>query len=406
MLTPGFLKAAAAPSTVLPGIDVLARQRFRPLWNKRVGLLTHPAGVNRAGQSTVNVLQRAAEVRLVALFGPEHGIYGNEKANVPVDDKIDPRTGLPVFSLYGKFRRPTAAMLDLIDTIVIDLQDIGSRSYTYVSCMRYVIEEAFKARKEVIVLDRPNPLGGLKTDGPPLEEQWMSYVGAFRVPYVHGLTIGELANYAHKASGVLQIDSKIRRQGQLSVIPMQGWRRHMLWTDTGLRWIPTSPAIPDLSAAAGYPMTGLGTQLGAFTHGYGTRYPFRLLQFPGIAPETIAANLTARRIAGVGFKILSFRHRNQTRRGCYVEITDWQALQPTELSLHMMALACQWSDRNPFSSASSAQQGLFLKHLGDSTVLEALQNNGPAIPIDRFLNQWKAYNQAYRAAIAPFLLYR
>ena len=161
------------------GIDVLEESGFRAIAGKRVGLLTHPAGLNRRGESSIDVLRRAHNVRLVALFGPEHGIYGNEKANFPVDDRIDSRTGLPVYSLYGKYRKPTAKMLLGLDALVIDLQDVGVRSYTYVSCMRYAMEACFENGVEVVILDRPNPLGGLKVDGPPLDREWRSYVGAF-----------------------------------------------------------------------------------------------------------------------------------------------------------------------------------------------------------------------------------
>ena len=190
--------SAARPVTrstqgVMLGIDVLEADGFAHLRGKRVGLLTHPAGLNRRGRSTVEVMKNSPLVNLVALFGPEHGIYGDEKANVPVDDKIDPRTGLPVYSLYGKFRTPTPKMLANIDVLVVDLQDIGTRSYTYVSCMKYAMRACFKAGKEFVVLDRPNPLSGLKVDGPPLDANWTSYVGEFRVPYVHGLTLGDLA---------------------------------------------------------------------------------------------------------------------------------------------------------------------------------------------------------------------
>jgi uncharacterized protein YbbC (DUF1343 family) len=398
------LKAAAATGFRL-GIDAFTSDGFAQARGQRVGLLTHPAGVNRHGELTMDVLHRDPRIRLVALFGPEHGIYGDEKANIPVDDRIDSRTGLPVYSLYGKYRRPTEGMLEKIDTMVIDLQDIGSRSYTYVSCMRYVIEECFKHGKSVIVLDRPNPLGGLKVDGPPLEPAWMSYVGAFRVPYVHGLTIGELATFAVRQQGVLEVNESVRRRGRLTVVPMRGWRRSMMWPETGLKWIPTSPAIPDLSAVMGYPMTGLGTQLGAFSHGYGTRLPFRLLQYPQTAPEKISAALEQRRISGLSFPIIPFEEKGQPRRATYVRVDDWQRLNPTELSLHMMALACAWGQRNPFASASEAQQGLFNKHVGDSRVLEALIRQGAQIDIAGILRGWQRYNSAFRESSRRFHLY-
>jgi uncharacterized protein YbbC (DUF1343 family) len=395
----------ARPARIQLGIDVLAAGGFRELRGKRVGLLTHPAGVNRLGQSTIDVLKQSPQVHLVALFGPEHGIYGNEKANVPVDDKIDPRTGLPVYSLYGKYRRPTPEMLARIDTMVIDLQDIGSRSYTYVSCMRYVIEECFTAGKEVIVLDRPNPLGGLKVDGPPLDEKWMSYVGAFQVPYVHGLTIGELAKMAISKPGVLKIPDSIRRRGRLKVISMSGWRRSMMWSHTGLKWVPTSPAIPDLSAVLGYPMTGLGAQLGSFSHGYGTHLPFRLIQHTGTDPETISKALTARAIRGLSFPVIPFEVKGNPRRATYAQVTNWAALRPTELSLHMMALACQWNPTNPFAAAASSQQGLFNKHVGDERVLNLLIQKGSGLPIQSLLADWDAYCRQFAAQSRAFQLY-
>ena len=400
-----LMAATRANPQIMLGIDVLARKQFHALQGKRVGLLTHPAGVNRYGTSTIDVLRQSPRVNLVALFGPEHGIYGDEKANIPVADRIDPKTRLPVYSLYGKYRRPTKAMLDRIDTMVVDLQDIGSRSYTYVSCMRYVMEEAFQQGKEVVVLDRPNPLGGLKVDGPPLNKQWMSYVGAFQVPYVHGMTIGELANMAKNKPGVLQIPDRDRKRGRLNIIRMSGWSRRMMWSSTGLEWVPTSPAIPDLSAVLGYPMTGLGAQLGRFTHGYGTRLPFRLLQFPKKSPEEISAALNAQNIPGLAFPVIQFPHKGKQWRSTYVKVTDWNALHPTELSLHMMALACSWNPQNPFKTATDSQRGLFNKHVGDERVLNLLLQQGSRFPIQALLRDWKAYCKRFKVEASRFHLY-
>lgn len=383
-----WLTAIVTHAAVLPGIDVLESSGFAALEGKRVGLLTHPAGVNRAGASTVDVLRRSPRVNLVALFGPEHGIYGDEKANVPIENRVDSRTGLPVYSLYGRFRKPTPEMLAGIDVLVIDLQDIGVRSYTYVSCMQYAIEACFEQGKEVIVLDRPNPLGGLKVDGPMLDPEWRSYVGAFPVPYVHGMTIGELARMAQQQDGILKLNAERRRAGRLTVIPMRGWSRDMLWSDTGLRWVPTSPAIPDLSAVLGYPMTGLGTQLGRFTHGYGTTYPFRLLQYPGKSPEAIAQALNTRRIPGLEFRVLQFTERGQPRRGVYVVVTDWERLRPTELSFHMMQLASEWADGNPFAAASRNQQDLYNKHVGSTAWWNAISEQGSRVNLRPFIEQW------------------
>jgi uncharacterized protein YbbC (DUF1343 family) len=401
---------AAATTTggsIYPGIDVLEKMEFRHLRQKRVGLLTHPAGVNRMGVSTIEVLRQSPKVRLVALFGPEHGIYGDEKANVPVAHRTDRRTGLPVYSLYGKYREPTPKMLTGIDVMVVDLQDLGVRSYTYAAAMKKTIEACFKLGKEVIVLDRPNPIGGLKVDGPPMEKQWMSYVGAFRTPYVHGLTIGELARMAARLPGWLDVDERVRSHGRLTVIPMQGWRRNMLWTDTGLRWVPTSPAIPDLSAALGYAMTGLGAQLGGFQHGYGTAYPFRLLTFPGKEPEAIVAALRAKSIDGLDFQIIRYvRSNGVLDRGVYLKVTDWGDFHPTQVSFHMMQLAARWSRSNPFSTAPHSAVTLFNKHVGSTDWWKAISTQGAEVNTDAFLEKWRWQAQVFQSMSRKFWLYR
>ena len=386
------------------GIDVLEESGFRAIAGKRVGLLTHPAGLNRRGESSIDVLRRAHNVRLVALFGPEHGIYGNEKANVPVDDKIDSRTGLPVYSLYGKYRKPTAKMLLGLDALVIDLQDVGVRSYTYVSCMRYAMEACFENGVEVVILDRPNPLGGLKVDGPPLDREWRSYVGAFHVPYVHGLTIAELARIAKHTPGWMETPEQIRKNGKLTVIPMRGWRRDMLWTQTGLRWVPTSPYIPDLSAVLGYAMTGLGAQEGGFSHGIGTPYPFRLLRYNGKSPEQIKATLESKRIPGLGYRIVKTQSATGAPlSGVYVSVTNWNRARPTELSFHMMQLAAVWSSSNPF--IASKNPGLFNKHVGSTAWWNEIRQRGAQARVDVFVEQWAQQAKSFQQKAKRFWIY-
>jgi uncharacterized protein YbbC (DUF1343 family) len=387
------------------GIDVLEESGFRAIAGKRVGLLTHPAGLNRRGESSIDVVRRAHNVRLVALFGPEHGIYGNEKANVPVDDKIDPRTGLPVYSLYGKYRKPTAKMLTGLDALVIDLQDVGVRSYTYVSCMRYAMEACFENGVEVVILDRPNPLGGLKVDGPPLDREWRSYVGAFHVPYVHGLTIAELARIAKHTPGWMETPEHIRKNGKLTVIPMRGWRRDMLWTKTGLRWVPTSPYIPDLSAVLGYAMTGLGAQEGGFSHGIGTPYPFRLLRYKGKSPEQIKAALESKRIPGLGYRIVKTQSAaGAPLSGVYVSVTNWSQARPTELSFHMMQLAASWSSSNPF--AASKNPRLFNKHVGSTAWWNEIKQRGAKARVNVFVDQWAQQAKSFQRKAKRFWIYR
>lgn len=388
------------------GIDILERKGFFLLKGKRVGLLTNPAGVNRNGVSTITILKKAQGVNLVALFGPEHGIYGDEKANVPIEDRTDTRTGLPVYSLYGKYRKPTSEMLKGLDIMVIDLQDLGVRSYTYVSCMRKVMEACFEENVHVVVLDRPNPLGGYKVGGPPMEKKWRSYVGAFPVPYVHGLTIGELALMAKKEKGWLDIDPEVRRSGRLSVIKMGHWSRNMLWPDTGLEWVPTSPAIPSIPAALGYAMTGLGAQLGGFRHGYGTPYPFRMLTFPGISLDRMEKALRAKKMAGLDYRQLSYdRPDGSKAQGLYVLLKDWDQLHPTELSFHMMQLACQWNNTNPFMEASFSQETLFNKHVGSTLWWNAIRRDGTNIDVKRFIHQWQREARDFQTFSRKYWLY-
>ena len=408
----GILEGQTAQKTlhsqpkVWLGIDTLEHSDFAPLWGKRVGLLTHPAGVNRKGESTIDVLLRSPKVQLRALFGPEHGIYGDEKANAPVTDRIDKRTGLPVFSLYGKFRKPTPDMLRHIDLMVVDLQDIGVRSYTFISCMRYAMEACFEAGIAFMVLDRPNPLGGWKVDGPMLEERWMSYVGAFQVPYVHGFTIGELAIMAKRLPGWLKVSESVRRRGKLLVVPMKGWKRDLLWTDTGLKWTPTSPYIPSLSSVMGYAMTGLGAQIGGFRHGIGSPYPFRLLSYSGKTSEHLKQTLESKGIAGLSYSIASYRTPNgDSRRGVYIGVRDWNRWRPTELSFYMMQLAASWCRENPFAAASSDKADLFNKHVGASDWWVELSRRGSKARTSAFVDTWERENRAFRDRMKQFFIY-
>jgi uncharacterized protein YbbC (DUF1343 family) len=392
--------------SVFLGIDHLTQRDFDILEGKRVGLLTHPAGVNRQGESTITVLDRAPNVDLVALFGPEHGVYGDEKANVKIEDRIDEETGLPVYSLYGSTRKPTPGMLEGLDVMVVDLQGIGVRSYTYISCMKLAMEACFEQGKEFVVLDRPNPLGGLKVDGPMMETRWMSYVGDYRIPYVHGLTIGELARMLKEVPGWLDVPSAVRLEGDLKIVPMKGWRRGMLWPQTGLRWVPTSPAIPDLSAVLGYPMTGLGTQIGDFRHGYGTPFPFRLLTYRGMSPITLKARLEKLEIPGLSFRLR--RYQLPTRQvgvGVYVVVDDYRALRPTELSFRMMVLAARWSRENPFAAADEAEMVLFNKHVGSTEWWDAISEKGARVDLDYFLEKFEREAELFRKFSRKYWIY-
>lgn len=388
------------------GIDALEARGFDLLEEKRVGLLTHPAGVNSKGIWTRDILANAGNVNLVKLFGPEHGLYGTEKANDPIKDKRDPATGLPVYSLYGQYRTPTPAMLQGLDAMVIDLQDIGTRSYTYISSMRLTMQACFENGVEVIILDRPNPLGGLKVDGPILDPELRSYVGAFPIPYLHGLTIGELAMMAKDQVGWLEIPRENRIKGKLTIVPMRGWKRSMTWGETGLRWIPTSPLISSPAAVLGYAMTGLGTELNGFQHGYGTPHPFRLLRHKGIYADDLIRHLATIPHMGLRFeKRTVSNQQGKPYEGVYTHLDDWNAIMPVEFSFHMMILACRIEGGNPYADASENAIGLFKKHMGDPAWWKEISTHGSDARLDRFLRHWRKENQAFVQKSRKYWLY-
>ena len=244
------------------GIDVLQKNNFDLLRGKRVGLVTNQTGVNSSGEKTRLILRK--HVNLVALYTPEHGLDGTEKAGVEIRSRKDPLTGLKAWSLYGDTRKPTPEMLAGIDVLILDMQDIGCRSYTYISTMGKCLQACAEQGKELVILDRPNPLGGNRVEGMGIDPKWISFVGQFPVPYVHGMTMGELALMAN-AKGWMG------PRCNLQVVKMRGWSREMTWPMTGLRWVPTSPNIPLAMSPNYYVITGIvgglagGLDLGLFS---------------------------------------------------------------------------------------------------------------------------------------------
>jgi uncharacterized protein YbbC (DUF1343 family) len=396
------------PGAIMLGVDVLEARGFTAVAGKKIGLLSHPAGVNRNGISTIDVLRRAPNARLVALFGPEHGIYGNAPASQTIADTTDARTGLPAYSLYGKNRKPTPVQLKGLDALVIDLQDIGVRSYTFSVCMKYAIEACFENNVEVIVLDRPNPLGGLKVDGPILDRSLFSGVGAYQIPYVHGLTMGELARMAAGTPGWLDVPETVRAKGRLSVVPMGGWRRAMRWPDTGLNFVATSPYVQDFSAVMGYAMTGLGCQIGGFRHGIGTQYPFRGLSCNGRSVDELLRQLNALGVPGLAFRKVTLtapKGGAPKGIGIYVDVANWDAWRPTELSFYLMRLACQPGGGNPFAAAKPAEARSFNIHTGAPEWWDALRRDGAKVSVASFVQKWQREAAAYQQASRKFWLY-
>ncbi|MCR5184005.1 MAG: DUF1343 domain-containing protein [Opitutales bacterium] len=390
------------------GIDELERENFKRLKGLRIGLLTHPAGVNCRGESTIQILHtrgRRAGVKLVKLFGPEHGIYGDVPAEKIIQNQIDAKTGLPVFSLYGATRKPTAEMLRGLDRIVIDLQDIGSRSYTYISCMRYVIEACLEAGIGVTILDRPNPLGGLKVGGPGLEKKWESYVGLYPTPYVHGLTIGELAKAALGEGWFSLSAAAQKRIGKVDVVKMYAWERSMRWRQTGLKWIPTSPYINSVEACEGYAMTGLGTQLGDFGHtgrlDGKIAYPFRFLTYPQKSDREMATLVNSFFIRGLAGSAKTVGDKG----GAFLAISNWDRLPICHLNFYLMRKACEFAPKNPFAAATKNQRELWIKHVGVEALFNDFAKNGARVNINAYFDRWAREAEIFQARIKKYWLY-
>ena len=322
---------AQTPGRVLNGIDVLREQKFAPLAGKRVGLITNHTGLAVDGVSTIDLLFKTDICKLTALFSPEHGIRGT--ADEKVNSSVDKATGLPVHSLYGETRRPTAEMLRGIDALVFDIQDIGTRFYTYITTMAYAMEEAAKAGIPFYVLDRPNPIGGIKIEGPMLDDDKTSFTGYMPMPVRHGMTTGELARY---------FNAEKRIGAKLEVIAMKGWRReHMFW-DTEQAWVNPSPNMRSVTAAILYPGVGL-LESANISVGRGTDKPFEYVGAPWIQPDRFTRLLREAGVPGVEFVPLFFtpdasRHKDARCGGVNVIITDPEKLNSVVLGLTMISV--------------------------------------------------------------------
>lgn len=321
-----FTVFVEAEERVLPGIDLLLQQQISLLRGKRVAILTNQTGVNVEMKRTTDLLIDRAEkegFEITALFSPEHGLEGSHRAEKWVADQKHAQS-ITVFSLYGKTVRPTKEMLRQVDLILCDIQEIGSRSYTYITTLFYVMEEAAKYGKEVVVLDRPNPINGIVVDGPLLEDPWRSMVGYVNVPYCHGMTIGELARF---------FNEEYRIGCLLRVIPMRGWQRTMTFADTKLDWIPPSPQIPEPETPRYYPMTGILGELQFVSIGIGYTLPFKIVGAPWINAEKFAEALNKQNFPGVKFHPYHFtpffgRFAQQECHGVLIYVEDHLSFLP------------------------------------------------------------------------------
>ena len=384
------------------GNEVLAGKNFKVLQNKRVGLITNPSGVNRDLASTIDVLRTAPGVKLAALFGPEHGIYGDVPAGDKIQSRTDERTGLPAHSLYGATHKPTPEMLKGLDALVYDLQDTGCRSYTYISTMGVAMEACAEAGIEFIVLDRPNPLGGERIEGPLVQDQFRSFVGRWDVPYVYGMTCGELAR-------MINGESWIKARCKLSVVPLKGWKRSMVWRDTGLPWVPTSPHVPHGESPLFQVATGMMGEIGGVSTGIGYTLPFQCIAAPGVDPHLFAAALNGYCLPGIKFipityKPYYFTYKDEIIGGVQLFFTDPARAPLTAVNFYAMEALHNVAGRDLFAEAVKAKKSfsMFDKVNGTDVTRKALQGGTSAAEI---VAAWNSGEQDFRKKRKQYLLY-
>jgi uncharacterized protein YbbC (DUF1343 family) len=400
LLAMADLPARAAISL---GIDELEKSHFAILQGKRIGLVTNPSGADSRGRSAIDVLDHGAGFKLVKLFGPEHGIDGQVQAGHEVSNSRDRRTGLPVYALYntpnGNYRHPTAQMFAGLDAVVYDVQDLGNRSYTFISTLGYVMDEAAKDNIQVIVLDRPNPLGGQRIEGPLLDPSAQSFVGLYDIPLVYGLTPGELAQWINA--------HYLTNPCRLTVVRMGGWTRNMVWEDTGLHWIPTSPNIPTIGAARGYTATGFLGEIG-IESGIGSPVPFQVVSGRGWNTGELARRFNALRIPGVHAS--SYRYRTSgghwsgaSYEGVYLAIDPRNAGNLTAISFEAIQLLEQTVDGfSPFARTSADQRSMFDKVTGQPSIRRQLLAGRPVRDLVR---SWSSGVTRWAQDRVPYLLY-
>jgi len=313
------------------GIERLLQEEKFLLTGKRVAIITNQTGVDSNLVRDIDRLKEAG-INLVKIFSPEHGLYGAVEAGKNVLSVKDEKTGLPVVSLYGSNRRPSREMLRGVDVLLFDIQDVGARFYTYISTMAYAMEGARDAGVKCVVLDRPNPLGGEKVEGPVLEGKWKSFIGLYPIPIRHGMTIGELARLFNEEFGI---------GADLYVVPMEGWRRDMLFSDTGLVWVPTSPNVPTFSTAIVYPGMGLVGESGVVSVGIGTTLPFEVVGAPWVDEFELADFLNKQGLPGVRFRACRFtpkygKFQNELCRGVQIHVVEPKIFSPVYTGITLL----------------------------------------------------------------------
>ena len=394
--------SVAAPAPVRPGLDQFVADP--PEWarGKRIGLITNIAGIDSRGRNNIDLLAADTRIRLTALFAFEHGLRGDAPAGQPILSGTDARTGLPVYSLYGDVREPTAEMLRDIDVLMYDVQDVGARPYTRVSTMALSMKAAAAKGIPFAVLDRPNPIGGTIVEGPVLDPAFASFVGMYPIPLRHGMTVGELARMYNARFGI---------GATLHVVPVAGWRREMTFDVTGLRYIPPSPNLRRLEAAVLYPGTVLleGTNL---SEGRGTEMPFEQTGAPWLRPDDVIREMNALALPGVRYEAVSIpvaadarRFPSSTIPGVRLIVTDRATYRAVRTAMLLIDTIHRLYP-NEFAWAGSNQREPGMRTVDRLAGTDRFRTAVDAGTLRPLLEEWDRQANAFRAVREPFLLYR
>tara|TARA_R110002124_G_scaffold104973_1_gene255509 strand:+ start:6724 stop:7977 length:1254 start_codon:yes stop_codon:yes gene_type:complete len=385
------------------GIEVLKSRNFSLLNGKKVGLITNATGLSSSLKPTIDILFEAENVELVALYGPEHGARGEIAAGDKVDDYVDPVTQVPVYSLYGETRKPTKEMLKGVEVLIYDIQDIGVRSYTYISTMGLAMEAAAEFDIDFVVLDRPNPLGGNKIEGNIAEEGYFSFVSQYPVPYVYGMTPGEVAVMINE-EGWLGEGKKV----DLTVVEMEGWKRSMTFEETGLQWVPTSPHIPHANSAYFYVSTGIMGELGVFSEGVGYTLPFQVFAAEWIDERKLAENMNALNIPGVKFRPIVFkpfygRDQGKTLHGVQIHFSDYTKAHLMSLQYYFMQVHKQMYPEIDIFEEGKTRWSMFDKVSGTNEIRNRFKKSYKVADIEEYLNKDV---ESFRKKSSQYYLYR